>query len=134
VTRGRGRAEIIGLRLAGGLWIIAGLVCVALFFFVFVGENLDNLAALLQDPLLPSLVAGGAIVGLVIGGLLITRPGPEVVRWSTGAGVAWLILFGSVVLTSLDKPGPRTSSGLITAFGIAGALVAYRSRAAVRRR
>jgi hypothetical protein len=129
----RGRVEMVGLRLAGRLWIIAGLVCAALFFFVFVGENLDNLGVLLQNPLLPSLVAGGAIVGLVIGVLLITRPGPEVVRWSTGAGVAWLILFGSVVLTSLDKPGPLASSGLITAFGIAGALVAYRFRAAAQR-
>jgi len=121
-----------GLRLAGALWIIAGLVCVLLFVFVFVQEHVDNLMVLVQNPLLPSLVACGAIVGLTIGVLLVVRPGPDVVRWSNIAGVAWLIAFGSLLLTALDEPGPRTSSSLITAFGIAGALVAYRFRGAVR--
>jgi len=71
------------------------------------------------------ILAGGAIVGLLIGVRLIARPGRGIVRWSTVAGVAWLIVFGSLVLTRLDKPGPLTSSALITGFGVAGALVAY---------
>ena len=119
-----------GLRLAGALWIIAGLVCVGLLIFVFVGENLANLGILLQNPALPALVVGGAIVSLLIGVLLIVRPGPEIVRWSTIAGVAWLIVFGSLALTRLDKPGPLLSTSLITGFGVAGALVAYWRRAA----
>ena len=120
------------LRLAGALWIIAGFVCVGLLIVVFVGENLANLTILLQSPALPALVAGGAIVGLLIGVLLIARPGPGVVRWSTVVGVVWLIVFGSLALTRLDKPGPLLSTSLITVFGVAGALVAYWSRTRMR--
>jgi len=121
------------LRLAGALWIMAGLTCAALLIFVFVGENLENLGVLLQNPALPALVLGGGIVALLIGVLLIARPGPRVVRSSTVAGIAWLIVFGSLVLTRLDEPGPLTSSSMITGFGVAGALVAYLSRLAGRR-
>jgi len=116
---------MVGLRVAGTLWILAGVVCLGLLIVVFVGENLENPGILVQNLALPALVAGGAIVSLLIGIRLITRPGPEIVRWSTIAGVAWLIVFGSLVLTRLDKPGPLTSSALITGFGVAGALVAY---------
>ncbi len=120
-------------RLAGALWIMAGLTCAGLLIIVFVGENMENLGVLLQNPALPALVLGGAIVALLIGVLLIARPGPGVVRWSAVAGVAWLIVFGSLALTRLDKPGPLLSTGLITGFGVAGALVAYWSRMAGRR-
>ncbi|MGH2454736.1 MAG: hypothetical protein ACRDHD_00540 [Candidatus Limnocylindria bacterium] len=112
---------------------MAGLTCAGLLIIVFVGENMENLGVLLQNPALPALVLGGAIVALLIGVLLIARPGPGVVRWSAVAGVAWLIVFGSLALTRLDKPGPLLSTGLITGFGVAGALVAYWSRMAGRR-
>ena len=124
---------MLGVRLAGALWIIAGLTCSGLLFFVFIGENLANLRILLQQPALPMLVLGGAIVSLLTGVLLIVRPGPVAVRWSTVAGVAWLLVFGSVALTGLtrlDDPGPLLSSSMITGFGVAGALLAYRSRSA----
>jgi len=119
-----------GLRLGGALWICAGLSCTGLLAFVFVGENLENLGILLERPALPALVAGGAIVSLTIGVLLIARPGPDVVRWSNIAGIAWLIVFGALALTRLDRPGPLLSTSLITAFGVAGALVAYLSKSA----
>jgi len=121
-----------GHRLGGALWICAGLTCAGLLAFVFIGENLQNLGVLLENPVLPALVAGGAIVGLTIGVLLIARPGPGVVRWSSVAGVAWLIVFGALALTRLDRPGPLLSTSLITAFGVAGALVAYSSRSAAK--
>lgn len=123
---------MFGLRLAGALWIIACVTCSGLLFFVFVGENLADLGILLQHPALPSLVLGGAIVSLLIGVVLIVRPGPVAVRWSTGAGVAWLFAFGSLALTSVDDPGPLLSSSMITGFGVAGALLAYRSRSTGR--
>jgi Na+/glutamate symporter len=116
---------MVGLRVAGALWILAGVICLLLLIVVFVGENLENPGILLQNLALPALVAGGAIVSLLIGVRLIARPGPGIVRWSNVAGVAWLIVFGSLVLTRLDEPGPRTSSAMITGFGVAGALVAY---------
>jgi hypothetical protein len=121
---------MVGLRLGGALWICAGLACAGLLAFVFVGENLQNLGILLENPVLPALVAGGAIVGLTIGVLLIARPGPDVVCWSSVAGVAWLIVFGALALTRLDRPGPLLSTSLITVFGVAGALVAHWSKSA----
>lgn len=119
---GRKGASTDGLRLAGALWVMAGVCCAGLFFVVFVGENL-----LLQNPGLSALVLGGAIAGLVTGGLLLSRQGPGVMRWSSVVGVAWLIAFGSLTITTLNGPeaGPRLSAGLITGFGLAGALVAY---------
>jgi len=113
---------MVGFRVAGALWILAGVICLLLLIVVFVGENLA----------LPALVTGGAIVSLLIGVRLIARPGPAIVRWSNVAGVAWLMVFGSLVVTRLDEPGPRTSSALITGFGVAGALVAFLSRRAAR--
>jgi len=124
-----------GLRLAGALWIMAGLTCAGLLSFVFIGENIHDLGTLLEHPALPALVLGGAIVALVIGSLLLNRPGPDVVRWSSLAGVAWLIGFGPLVVNALggDESGPLLSSSLITGLGIAGAVVAYWSRMAERR-
>jgi hypothetical protein len=117
------------LRRAGALWMMAGVTCVGLLLFVFVGEHLDNLGVLLMDPALPALVVGGAIVALLLGVLLIARPGPRVVRWSSVAGIPWMVVFGSLAIASLGGPGV-VSAGLITVFGVAGALVANRSRMA----
>jgi hypothetical protein len=121
-----------GLRLAGALWIMAGVTCAGLLLFVFIGENINDLGALLENPALPALVLGGALVALLIGSLLLTRPGPDAVRWSNLAGVAWLIGFGPLVVGALggDESGPLLSSSLIAGLGIAGAVVAYWSQMA----
>lgn len=113
-----------GLRLGGALWVIAGVICAGLFVFVFVGENL-----LAQNPGLSAAVLGGAVAALLTGRLLLARPGPGVVRWSTVLGLAWLLAFGSLMLSSLNGPegGPTLSSGLITGFGVAAALVTFRA-------
>jgi hypothetical protein len=113
-----------GLRLAGALWVMAGVCCAGLLMVVLVGENL-----LLVNPGLSALVLGGAIASLVTGRLLIARPGPGVVRWSSVVGVAWLIAFGSLTVTTLSDPDrdPLFSAALITGCGVAGALVAYRA-------
>jgi hypothetical protein len=52
------------------------------------------------------------------------------VRWSSVAGLAWLIAFGAYTLIELDKQYLSTAVWLL-AFGVAGALVAYWRRAAV---
>jgi hypothetical protein len=103
-----------GIRLAGALWIIGGLSSALLVVFV------------LDSPVYIALLVGGAIVGLTIGALLFARPGRGVVRWSSVAGIAWLIGFRALTHTQLDKPIGQLFSGLwLTAFGVAGALVAY---------
>jgi hypothetical protein len=125
------------LRLAGTLWIMAGVVCAGLLSFVLIGERINDLGALLVNLALPARVLGGALVAFLIGGLLLTRPGPNVVRWSSLAGIAWLIAFGPLVVTTVaalggDEFGPVVSSSLITGLGIAGAVVGHLSRTARR--
>jgi hypothetical protein len=122
--RVHGSVSTDGLRLGGWLWVIAGVICSGLLIFVFVGEN-----RLAQNPGLSAMVLGGAVAALLTGGLLLARPGLGVVRWSTVLGLAWLLTFGSLVLTTLNGPerGPTFSSGLITAFGVAAALVTLRA-------
>jgi hypothetical protein len=126
------------LRLAGTLWIMAGVVCAGLLSFVLIGEHIDDLGALLADLALPARVLGGALVAFLVGGLLLTRPGPNVVRGSSLAGVAWVIAFGPLVVTAVVgalngyESGPVVSSSLITGLGIAGAVVGQLSRPARR--
>ena len=119
-----------GVRVGGALWIIAGVICAGLLIFVFVGENL-----VAQNSGLSAMVLSGAVVALLIGGLLLVRPGPGVVLLSTVVGVAWLLAFGTVMLMALNGPdrGPTLSSGLITGFGVAGALVTFRAGRSGRR-
>ena len=125
-------------RLAGALWIMAGVTCAGLLSFVLIGEHINDLGVVLEKPALPALVLGGALVALPIGCLLLTRPGPNVVRWSSLAGVAWLIGFGPLVVTAVgaalggSESGPVVSSSLITGLGIAAAVVGCRSRTATR--
>ncbi len=122
------------LRLAGTFWIMAGVVCAGLLSFVLIGEHINDLGGLMVNLALPARVLGGALVAFLIGSLLLTRPGPNVVRWSSLAGIAWLIAFGPLVVTSVTAAlggydvGPVISSSLIIGFGIAGALVGQLSR------
>ena len=126
------------LRLAGTLWLMAGVVCAGLLSFVLIGEHINDLGALLANLALPARVLGGALVAFLIGGLLLTRPGPNVVRWSSLAGIAWLIAFGPLVVTSVAAAldgyefGPVVSSSLITGLGVAGAVAGHLSRPARR--
>jgi hypothetical protein len=104
------------LKLAGGLWIIAGLMSVGPIF------------GTIGEPIV-ALFVGGAIVGLTTGVRLIARPGHRAVRWSNAAGFAWVIAFGAFTLYELDKPYLSTAVMVLTP-GVAGALVAYLRRAA----
>ena len=128
--RVHGSVSTDDLRLGGALWIIAGVICAGLLIFVFVGENL-----LAKNPGLSAMVLGGSVAALLTGGLLLTRPSLGVVRWSTVLGLAWLLAFGSLFLTTLNGPegGPMLSSSLITGFGVASALVTFRAGRSGRR-
>ena len=108
------------LKLAGGLWILAGLRSALIVFGV------------LDEPILLALGIGGAITGLTIGALLVARPGPEVVRLSNVAGIAWVIAFGALTLAEIVmQMGYVLSVAPILGFGAAGSLVAYMRRGAV---
>jgi hypothetical protein len=109
-----------GLRLAGVLWLIGGILSALLVLVA------------LDTPGYALLLGAGGIVGLVIGGFLVWRPSADVIRWSNVAGVAWLVAFGWLTVTNLDKPAGEVISGLIlAAFGVLGALLAYIRRGSV---
>ena len=123
-------------RLAGGLWIAAGVCCAGLFA-VFLGENSADLMALVRDPVLPALVLGGAIAGLLLGVRLVTHPSAGVVRASTAVGAVWLLAWGSLAFRTIGgsgEVGPKISSSLITVLGVAAAVVTYVSDARARAR
>ncbi len=130
--RAQQRAHMGGLRLGGALWVMAGVSCAGLLLFVFVGENL-----LVESLGLSILFLGGAVAALLTGGLLIARPAPGVVRWSSVVGVAWLLAFGSLAVAGLANPNsdrdPLISLATIIGFGVAGALVTYWSGRSERR-
>ena len=120
--RVHGSVSTNGLRLGGALWVVAGVTCAGLLIVVFVGENL-----LAQNPGLSALVLGGAVAALLTGGTLLARPGAGAVRWSSVLGLAWLLAFGSLMLMGRngDDPDPMISLGLVTGFGVAGAVVTF---------
>ena len=126
-----GRTTAVDLRLGGALWVMAGVCCAGLLLFVFVRENL-----LVTSLGLSVLFLAGAVVGLLTGGLVIARPTPGVVRWSSLVGVAWLLAYGSLALPGLADPGsdrdPLVSLATIIGFGVAGALVTFRSGRSLR--
>ena len=108
-----------GLKLVGALWIIGGVSSALMVFGV------------LDEPILLALGVSGAFVGLTVGALLVARPGPDFVRLSNVAGIAWLIAFGALtVVEVVMQMGYALSVVQILAPGVAGALVAYSRRAA----
>jgi hypothetical protein len=128
--RVHGSVSTDDLRLGGAFWVIAGVICAGLLIVVFVGESL-----LAQNPGLSAMVLGGAVAAFLTGGLLLARPGLGAMRCSTVLGLAWLLAFGSLTFTAPNGPerGPMLSSGLITGFGVAAALVTFRAGRSGRR-
>ncbi len=103
-------------RVAGVLWLIAGLSSAGIAFF-------------LTDPLTLALFIVGAAVGAVMGLALLLRPAEGLVGWSTVAGVAWLVAYGAVALLNITNPIEEVLSVVwIIAFGVLGAFAAYRWR------
>jgi hypothetical protein len=108
-----------GLKLAGWIWIVAGVNSAGTVFGTF------------GEPIMV-LFIGGAIVGLAVGSRLVTRPDLDAVRWSNIAGLAWLMAFGALTVAEVVmQMGYALSVAVHTALGVAGALLAYRRRAAV---
>jgi hypothetical protein len=103
-------------RLPGVLWLIAGLSSGGIAFF-------------LVEPLDLAIFIGGAVLAVLLALAMLIRPAPTWVTWSNLLGAAWLLAFGSVILTSLSLPIEELLSVVwVLAFGLAGALVAFARR------
>jgi hypothetical protein len=103
-------------RLAGVLWLIAGISSGGIAFF-------------LVDPLDLAIFIGGAVLAVLLALAMLVRPSPSWVTWSNLLGAAWFLAFGGVILAKLSLPIEQLLSVVwIFGFGIAGAVVAYASR------
>ena len=101
------------LRWAGGLWLFAAV------FSVFITVVFRTNAW--QWPV--TLIAGA--VGVVLGLWLIGRPNFALVRWSSIAGVAWLIIYAFLTLQQSHELVAWATDVFLAALGIAAAIVAY---------
>jgi len=103
-------------KLAGVLWLIAGISSGGIAFF-------------LVDPLDLGIFIGGAVLAVLLAIAMLVRPSPRWVTWSNVLGAGWFLGFGGAILTKLSLPVEQLLSVVwIFAFGIAGALVAYARR------
>ena len=103
-------------RLAGVLWLIAGISSGGIAFF-------------LVDPLDLAIFIGGAVLAVLLALAMFVRPSPSWVLWSNLLGAAWLLAFGAVILTSLSLPIAELLSVVwVLALGLGGAVVAYARR------
>jgi hypothetical protein len=103
-------------KLAGILWLIAGISSGGIAFF-------------LVDPLDLAIFIGGAVLAMLLALAMLVRLSPSWVLWSNLLGVAWLLAFGAIILTSLSLPIAELLSVVwVLAFGLGGAVVAYARR------
>jgi hypothetical protein len=103
-------------KLAGVLWLIAGISSGGIAFF-------------LVDPIDLAIFIGGAVLAVLLALAMLVRPSRSWVAWSNVLGAVWLLAFGWVILTSLSLPIEQLLSVVwIFGFGLAGAVVAYASR------
>ena len=103
-------------KLAGVLWLIAGISSGGIAFF-------------LVDPLDLAIFIGGAVLAVLLAVAMLLRPSPSWVLWSNLLGAAWLLAFGAIILTSLSLPIAELLSVVwVLAFGFGGAVVAYARR------
>ena len=103
-------------KLAAVLWLIAGISSGGIAFF-------------LDDPLDLAIFIGGGVLAVLLALAMLVRPSPRWVAWSNLLGVAWLLAFGAVILTSLSLPVAELLSVVwVLAFGVGGAIVAYARR------
>jgi hypothetical protein len=70
-------------KLAGVLWLIAGISSGGIAFF-------------LVDPIDLAIFIGGAVLAVLLAIAMLVRPSPAWVTWSNLLGAAWLLAFGWV--------------------------------------
>jgi hypothetical protein len=105
-----------GQRLAGILWLIAGISSGGIAFFVT------------DVPTLVTFVAGAAL-GVLLGVGLLLRPSTALSSWAVLAGPPWVVAFGLVTILNLSTPLEEWLSVVwVAAFGVLGAVAAYLRR------
>jgi membrane associated rhomboid family serine protease len=98
-------------RVAGALWIVAGLLSAFIAFFI-------------TDPVTLLVFVKGAVAGIVLGAACLVRPSPTTALASTLIALVWLVAFSIVTALNITNPIEEVASVIgVAAFGtLAGAL------------
>ena len=110
-----------GFRLAGVLWLVAAVFAVVITVVFRI------------NPLQWVVTIAAGAVGVIIGFLLIARPGAAIVRWSSGTGVAWLIIYAALTVQQSGELVAWATDVFIAALGVAAAILTYRAAGATNR-
>jgi uncharacterized membrane protein HdeD (DUF308 family) len=102
-----------GLRLAGILWLVGGVMSVVLTI-VFRTDALQWV-----------LTIASGLVAVVLGLWLSVRPTKAIVPWSIAVGIAWLIIFALLTAQQAGELVAWSTDVLLAVIGVAAAVVAY---------
>jgi len=102
-----------GLRLAGILWLVGGMMSVVLTI-VFRTDALQWV-----------LTIASGLVAVVLGLWLSVRPNTAIVPWSIAVGIAWLIIFAVLTAQQAGELVAWSTDVFLAVIGVAAAVVAY---------
>jgi uncharacterized membrane protein HdeD (DUF308 family) len=109
----RGTDAMKGLRVAGVLWLVGGVMSVVLTI-VFRTDALQWV-----------LTIASGLVAVVLGLWLSVRPNTAIVPWSIAVGVAWLIIFAVLTAQQAGELVAWSTDVFLAVIGVAAAVVAY---------
>jgi uncharacterized membrane protein HdeD (DUF308 family) len=102
-----------GLRVAGVLWLVGGVMSVVLTI-VFRTDTLQWV-----------LTIASGLVAVVLGLWLSVRPNTAIVPWSIAVGIAWLIIFAVLTAQQAGELVAWSTDVFLAVIGVAAAAVAY---------
>src|SRR3989442_1152456 len=102
-----------GVRLAGSLWLVGGVMSVVLTI-VFRTDALQWV-----------LTIASGLVAAVLGLWLSVRPNTAIVPWSIAVGIAWLIIYAVLTTQQAGELVAWSTDVFLAVIGVAAAVVAY---------
>jgi len=102
-----------GLRLAGILWLVGGVMSVVLTI-VFRTEAMQWIMT----------IASG-LIAVVLGLWLSVRPNTAIVPWSIAVGIAWLVIYAVLTTQQSGELVAWSTDVFLAVIGVAAAVGAY---------
>jgi hypothetical protein len=116
------RTQTKGLRIAGGLWLVAAGLAIAMTLIFR------------TDPVQWGVTIAVGVVAAVVGLGVIGRPGPLAVSASNVVAVVWIVLYAVLTVQQSDELAAWTTDVALIATGVAAGLASYRAAASAARR
>jgi hypothetical protein len=112
----KGEAQVNGFQIAGVLWLAAA-VSSAWATMIF------------RDDAWYAITLVASAVAALVGILLLWRPNGARLLLSTVVGVAWVVMYGVLIVIQWDDFGAWSGNAFFGLVGAAGAYIAYRTGA-----